>query len=115
MKLAASILVCFSASRQSKEFPANAIIAMNVRMKTRVSVTIFISVAIVNRDMRFVNSLRAAGRAGARKGSPTAACLVQRPLFYARIAESHCFCIKTRPQRLAQVQLAGSPFKHKPR
>jgi hypothetical protein len=39
VKLAASILVCFSASRQSREFPANAVIATNVRMKTRVAFT----------------------------------------------------------------------------
>ena len=39
VKLAASILVCFSASRQSREFPAKAVIATNVRMKIRVGVT----------------------------------------------------------------------------
>ncbi len=33
VKLAASMLVCFSANRQSREFPANAIIATSVRMK----------------------------------------------------------------------------------
>ena len=36
VKLAASILVCFSAARQSRELLANAIIAMTVRMKSRV-------------------------------------------------------------------------------
>src|SRR6266404_631906 len=34
VKLAASIPVCFSASRQSSEFPANAIMASTVRRKT---------------------------------------------------------------------------------
>jgi len=41
VKLAASILVCLSASRQSREFPANAIIAISVRMKIRVGFTAF--------------------------------------------------------------------------
>ena len=36
VKLAASILVCFSASRQSRELPANAIIASKVRKNVRV-------------------------------------------------------------------------------
>jgi hypothetical protein len=39
VKLAASMLVCFSANRQSKEFPANAVMVTTVRMKTRVGVT----------------------------------------------------------------------------
>ena len=39
VKLAASMLVCFSANRQSTEFPANAAIAVRVRMKIRVGVT----------------------------------------------------------------------------
>ena len=39
VKLAASMLVCLSANRQSKEFPANAVIVTSVRMKTRVDVT----------------------------------------------------------------------------
>jgi hypothetical protein len=34
VKLAGSIPVCFSANRQSREFPANAIIASRVRMKS---------------------------------------------------------------------------------
>src|SRR5438270_13991708 len=41
VKLAASMLVCLSASRQSRELPAKAIIAINVRIKTRVIVTVF--------------------------------------------------------------------------
>ena len=36
VKLAASMLVCFSANRQSRELLAKAIIASNVRMKRRV-------------------------------------------------------------------------------
>src|SRR5437016_12089987 len=36
VKLAASIVVRFSANRQSRELPANAIIASKVRMKTRI-------------------------------------------------------------------------------
>ncbi len=39
VKLAASIPVCFSANRQSREFPANAIIAASVRMKSRAGFT----------------------------------------------------------------------------
>ena len=39
VKLAASMLVCFSANRQSKEFPANAVMVTSVRMKTREGVT----------------------------------------------------------------------------
>ena len=39
VKLAASMLVCFSANRQIKEFPANAVMVTTVRMKTRVGVT----------------------------------------------------------------------------
>ena len=39
VKLAASILVCFSAARQSSEFPANAIIASNVKIKSRIGFT----------------------------------------------------------------------------
>ena len=39
VKLAASMLVCFNANRQSKEFPANAVMVTTVRMKTRVGVT----------------------------------------------------------------------------
>src|ERR1700730_5299150 len=35
VKLAASMLVCFSAARQSSELPANAIIASSVRTKSR--------------------------------------------------------------------------------
>src|SRR5438105_3660391 len=41
VKLAASMLVCLSATRQSRELPAKAIIAINVRIKTRVAVTVF--------------------------------------------------------------------------
>ena len=41
VKLAASMLVCFSANRQSREFPANAIIASSVRVKIRVGFTAF--------------------------------------------------------------------------
>jgi hypothetical protein len=36
VKLAASMLVCFSAARQSRELLANAIIASSVRKKSRV-------------------------------------------------------------------------------
>jgi hypothetical protein len=36
VKLAASVPVCFSANRQRREFPAKAIIAISVRMKSRV-------------------------------------------------------------------------------
>ena len=39
VKLAASMLVCFSANRQSRELLANAIIASSVRMKSRVGFT----------------------------------------------------------------------------
>jgi hypothetical protein len=39
VKLAASMLVCFSAARQSNELPANAIIANSVRMKIRAGFT----------------------------------------------------------------------------
>jgi hypothetical protein len=39
VKLAASMLVCFRANRQSREFPANAVMVTSVRMKTRVRVT----------------------------------------------------------------------------
>ena len=41
VKLAASMLVCFNANRQSNELPANAIIAKSVRMKSRVGFTAF--------------------------------------------------------------------------
>jgi hypothetical protein len=40
VKLAASIPVSFSANRQSREFPANAIIASTVKMKSRAGSTI---------------------------------------------------------------------------
>jgi hypothetical protein len=43
VKLAASMLVCFSANRQSRELPAKAIIATSVRMKSRVGFTALIS------------------------------------------------------------------------
>lgn len=36
VKLAASMLVCFSANLQSKEFPAKAVMASRVRANTRV-------------------------------------------------------------------------------
>ena len=39
VKLAASMLVCFSAARQSNELPANAIIANSVRTKIRAGFT----------------------------------------------------------------------------
>src|SRR5258707_3947343 len=39
VKLAGSMLVCFSAARQSNELPANAIIANSVRMKIRAGFT----------------------------------------------------------------------------
>ena len=41
VKLAASMLVCFNANRQSNELLANAIIAKSVRMKRRVGFTVF--------------------------------------------------------------------------
>src|SRR4029450_164951 len=41
VKLAASMLVCFNANRQSNELLANAIIAKSVRMKSRVGCTVF--------------------------------------------------------------------------
>jgi hypothetical protein len=41
VKLAASMLVCLNASRHSSELPANAVIAISVRTKTRVAVTVF--------------------------------------------------------------------------
>jgi hypothetical protein len=39
VKVAASMLVCLSAARQSSEFLANAIIASSVSMKSRVDFT----------------------------------------------------------------------------
>src|SRR6266496_2840664 len=39
VKVAASTVICFSAARQSSELLANAIIASNVSMKTRVDFT----------------------------------------------------------------------------
>ena len=36
VKLAASMLVSFSANRQSKEFPAKAVMASSVRTNTRI-------------------------------------------------------------------------------
>jgi hypothetical protein len=41
VKLAASMLVCFSANRQSSELLANAIIASSVRMKSRAGGTFY--------------------------------------------------------------------------
>jgi len=41
VKLAASIPVCFSANRQSREFPANAIMAASVRMKSRAGFIVY--------------------------------------------------------------------------
>jgi hypothetical protein len=41
VKLAASMLVCVNANRQSNELLANAIIARSVRMKSRVGFTAF--------------------------------------------------------------------------
>ena len=41
VKLAASMLVCFNANRQSNELLAKAIIAKRVRMKSRVGFTAF--------------------------------------------------------------------------
>jgi hypothetical protein len=53
VKLAASMLVCFRANRQSKEFPANATIAASVRMKIRVGVTdsLFEALTRLSRDL----------------------------------------------------------------
>ena len=39
VKLAASMLICFSAARQSNELLANAIIAITVRRKSRAALT----------------------------------------------------------------------------
>ena len=66
MKLAGSIEFCLSANRQSRELPANAAMANNVRMKVRVVLTLCARAIQRIESLSFESGERRAGVAPGR-------------------------------------------------